>query len=1231
MFTARRDSPRFWRLVLGAFACLALLGRVPNTFAQEIPVDAELVQQQKIVGRFLEVLEKNPRRGTALDRVYGFHVENGSLDQLVKQFQERTAKNSKDGAAWTILGLIESKRGQDAAAVEAFSNALAAGLDPLPAYYQGQSLVLIGRSDQAVQSFEQALSRKPAPADLLEIFQALGRVHQRAQHTREALEVWNRLEKLFPKDVRVQEQIAVTLAEEGQTALALPRYEKLIQLTKDDYRKSVFRMEAAELKVKLNRSAEAIADYDQLLATLNPTSWLYREVRRKVEAVFLRTDDYNGLAMYYQTSVTRNPEDVDAMARLARILAQQGRVPEAQVWLDKALKLAPTRRELRQTFIEQLVEDHRYSEAVAQYELLDKSEPNNPDLLREWGKLLLRDQKVPLSDRMQAAEKVWRRMLAARPQDPLIAIQVADLFRNSEMHEAALQLYQQAVKLAPEQTQYLEYLGEHYHQLKRVPEALATWRRMTEGKRRTAANLARLADVLASFDYLQEAIPEIQAACQLDPKDLALQVKAANLLTKAGKYPEAVAFLERAEQLAQNSEEAEVVLSTELKVFELEDSLGWRMAKLIKAYQQGQPTAKQWFRLARYHAALQQNNAATQAIDSALKLEPNSIPLLAAAARIYEEAGELQSAADLNRRLAVVDRRGRADYLKNVAQLEAQLGRSNEALLAGRELINVAPGNSDNYEFYANLCFRLGKTEEGLQTLRRAARVDPSDPRIALSLATALTNLRRLDEAIELYWLAFEKSPNLDDKLSQIQKLTELHLETNLLEKLLERLRRMRRDAEDKREATICLAQAYNAAGDLGLARQELESLVTDHSRDTQLLSQLSKLASTEGDLVSAVKYQQQLAKLAPGPETELPLATLLAEVGETQESTAITVRLAAREQDPEKFLSSLDSLISAGQDETVLALTAARLRERPHDWELLYREGVALAKKSSKAAAARFQTILDLPNADHEPGVALQNQIAKSAKFGPGSGPSAVSTAIQSIRPIAQDPQSVNILLSSTINEIRNAVGLSSRQLRARQTSGTWTPADFGQARIAALGWEYRFARDSKQSDEFVAKYHKSAQDPRATPRVLWDSICVTEFDNDDMTILSPLLETTDFIKRLAAAGDPNGEYLYLNKLSRRGMSATHQTDNDAVLTLTPLSKDEISVMLSAFHGLRKRAQSRGSAASGMQFTSVVMSELKRAGELDEEQKLYHSFVDGAQSSDELSQAILFLTQRED
>ncbi len=147
----------------------------PDRPASDDPAAAEEVREQRATQRFLSLLEKNPRRGTALDRVYGYHVERGTLDAFIKSERDRTAKDPKDGTAWLILGLLEFQRGQDAAAVAALRQAEThRPQDALPAYYLGQALVLVGQPEQAADAFERALQRKPPRNDLMEIFQALG-------------------------------------------------------------------------------------------------------------------------------------------------------------------------------------------------------------------------------------------------------------------------------------------------------------------------------------------------------------------------------------------------------------------------------------------------------------------------------------------------------------------------------------------------------------------------------------------------------------------------------------------------------------------------------------------------------------------------------------------------------------------------------------------------------------------------------------------------------------------------------------------------------------------------------------------------------------------------------------------------------------------------------------------------------------------------------------------------
>src|SRR5262249_22782330 len=152
-----------------------------------------------------------------------------------------------------------------------------------------------------------------------------------------------------------------------------------------------------------------------------------------------------------------------------------------------------------------------------------------------------------------------------------------------------------------------------------------------------------------------------------------------------------------------------------------------------------------------------------------------------------------------------------------------------------KELIASAPGNTDNYEFFAQLCFRLGKPEEGLDALRKAARINPTEPHLTTALGAALADQFRADEAIDVYWRAFDRPEELHDKTSLTGNPAELNLQTNECDKLTGRLGRARQEDEKHREMTICLAEAYNTSGDYGTARREMESLLNQETQDTNL------------------------------------------------------------------------------------------------------------------------------------------------------------------------------------------------------------------------------------------------------------------------------------------------------------------------------------------------------------------------------------------------------------
>jgi tetratricopeptide (TPR) repeat protein len=1214
--------PRTWMVLVWTFS---LVYSFP-VIGQE--ADPEEVKAVTTNSKFVTVLEKNPRRGTALDKVYGFYVERGTLDGFIKTYREKAAaaKGAPAASSWMIVGLMESLRGQDAASVEAFSKA--EELDDknyLSPYYLGQALVLVGQPDKAAEALERAIQRKPAPADQLEVFQTLGRVYQRAQKNDKALEVWNRLEKQFPNDARVQEQIATTLLEENEFTAALPRFENLAKTSKDKYRQSQFQMEASEIKVRLGKSDEAIKEFEKLLGQLNPDNWLFREVRRRIENVYLRTDDQAGLIGYYEAWTKKNPEDLEAISRLARLLAGLGRGAEAQSWLEKGLKSAPSRKELRNALIAQLVYEQKFPEAIVQYEQLDKYEPNNPDTLRDWGRLILKDTKRDEATRKKDAGTVWRRLTTAKPKDPLIASQVAELFRHAEMIDDALALYRKSIELSPESAQYKEYLGEYFHSLQRKDEAMATWRQMAEGKAKTAANLARLAEVLAGFGYLGEAVDANAEACKLDPKEINLQIKQADLLSQAEKHDESLKQLAVVQKLAANDEEREAWLQRELKELQTLEQLKDRIAaarmelEALPAPASDKEKAarsEKWFWLARAHEAERQLKEAAEAVSKAADLAPQSVPILMSTARILEAQQNLLAAVETNTKLAAIDRRYRTEYLKKVAQLEVQLGRREKAIQAGRDVLAAAPGNPELYEFFSQLCFQLGENEEGLQALRRSVRVNPTEPKGLLLLASALGEQFRTGESIELYWRAFDKANNLEDRLSVVPRLTELYLQTNQFDRLLERLENRRREPNQQREMTICIAQAYQSAGDDGNARQELEKLLTEDTRDTQLLQQLVKLCEQDGDLEAAIRFQHQMTKIAPGKEGTMRLAQLLMKSGDSEEATALLTRATADEKDPEQLIKSVDSLLTQKNYDQVLGILERLVRDQPKNWELLYRQGVALASTKPEEATRRFETILAMNINDDEQTLMAKNQAKKNT--GRQRSP---AIQFRQMNPFMQRLQYTHT--------IRQAVGLDQNNYYGGgypQQQQFWAPHDFGTARLASLAWLQLFAKNAGKEEDFL-KQRRTAAEKSTDRRPTIDAYHLAALRNDSK-------EQYEILKKLSQqpGADIGIKSTYLTLLGSRGgpqaTAVVNEETGEREIKLDPLDKEELEHVLAIYKELDDATSMMN---YGQTFLEVVAAELKRAGHTEDADQLFQQTLQAAKSPMQIASVMAGTIQRGD
>src|SRR5439155_24156204 len=101
---------------------------------------------------------------------------------------------------------------------------------------------------------------------------------------------------------------------------------------------------------------------------------------------------------------------------------------------------------------------------------------------------------------------------------------------------------------------------------------------------------------------------------------------------------------------------------------------------------------------------------------------------------------------------------------------------------------------------------------------------------------------------------------------------------------------------------------------------------------------------------------------------------------------------------------------------------------------------------------------------------------------------------------------------------EIRRAIGLDPEPNYGFSTTRrpVWTPQDFGQARLAAIGWLFHSAQKANRADAFVAEVKTRSEAAAATPRELWDWVNLQAIRADE-DALAPAA------RKLAEKGGPS------------------------------------------------------------------------------------------------------------
>jgi len=366
--------------------------------------------------------------------------------------------------------------------------------DPHFSFSIGLGYAQCHQYDGAEKSFSEALRADPSNFDVL---YNLGVAARRAGHLERAQQVFEAALRSRPEDVD-----------------ALYAYCDLLIATKDFltasavlYRTARLAPDRADVLLLLARATEALGYYEDTTSTLEK----YLKMRPDDDAarrelcfsLILQGRFEEGLPKLRQF-VLRHPQDARGQFELG--VAEATDNPEkALPHLDEALKLDPTMSEARYTRATVNFQNNRLDLALADFEALRKTDPDNPRIL-DW---------------------------------------LARIYLQQDRAQEAAPLLRQAAELDPHNRAILIHYSQALEKLGRAEErkaVLASFKAAAAGGGQPHAR-SGLLNFLALSPEQQDAryLESLQAAVNGNPNDVALKARLAEYLLDQGEEKRAAA------------------------------------------------------------------------------------------------------------------------------------------------------------------------------------------------------------------------------------------------------------------------------------------------------------------------------------------------------------------------------------------------------------------------------------------------------------------------------------------------------------------------------------------------------------------------------------------------------------------------------------------------------------------------------------------------------------------
>jgi tetratricopeptide (TPR) repeat protein len=900
-------------------------------------------------------------------------LEGAAPRQAIERYQEALQINPAHWPAAVRLAQLFLARGQADQALQTVD----AALQHWPEIYQilalrGDALGLLGRRQDALAAYRQAIDQAPSPLSRTDPVNApLARLHTRLGELQLEARNFGPAQSSFEQALRhapdqadphiglARLHTALALLESGAAGVSTPvavdqvRFQRAFDALRTALALQPDSVAAytalGNLHAAYGENDQAVAAYQEAL-TLDPEA--AEEARVRLFSIYLAQNRVDEVIAFYRQLLRDSPENVPAVRGLADAYIAAGQ-PEAALEtydvfmvrnrdnLQALLAQADTMRQLG-----------RLEQALAVYQRAIRLAGPGGSLQPQ----VEAARTLVALGRSEEAEAAYRSLLLVI-EDPARAVDLtgdlaqvyvglARLLLGENRLDEATTVTDAALTAQPDSAAVQILAGDLSRFQGRRSEALAAYRRALDVAPGNVVANTRVGDLLLEGGNLAEAQAAFEAALASDSGDVAGLLGLARTLSRSTTAGFGAGFAAAPGNQLTPEQEASLA----------------RAERLLDAVLSLQPAAAQAAQLIRADVFFAQGriDEATDAYQAVLLENPDNATAIEGLSRALLAAG-LADEAIARYQAAAEDATTPAErsrWLMTVAATYRSLGRFDEAEQTYLSMIEADPANSAARLALGDLYQAGERLDEAVAQYRLAAQAAPGDVEAAFRLGRTLLRVDQVDDAGAIAQSLLANSPSAYQSYLLAARVAQARGDAPAA---LVNLRQAQNLAPTNSAALTLIGDSFLAAGRTDDAASAYGAAVALEPANVNALVGLGRVYSARNRLADAETSLRRALAAAPNNlSAQATLGRLLLRAGRPADAIPLLEAAVAQRADhPTAVRDLADAYLASDRVAEGLAIYSANLGLDADNQQLVIGQALLNAGRID-AGLAELQAFVD-------------------------------------------------------------------------------------------------------------------------------------------------------------------------------------------------------------------------------------------------------------------------------